>query len=177
MLNAWLQCYSGTRFDLEDPDPSTILIIDIAHSLSNLCRYGGHSDAFYSVAQHSVIVSDIVSPENAFEGLMHDAVEAYVGDMIKPLKALFPEYKFYERRLDAAIRNKFHIPLTPSEEVHEADTRLMYLEAKLLFGDMVELWEKSPYPKLDMDIREFLEPRKARELFLARFNSLSIKEF
>ncbi len=81
-----MQTFSRTMFYPLDPHPEDVHIVDIAHALANICRFGGHAKRFYSVAQHSVLVSRIVEPEDALHGLMHDAAEAYVGDVVRPIK-------------------------------------------------------------------------------------------
>src|SRR5690349_6806238 len=94
--------HSGVQFDLLKPDPSVVHLEDIAHALSHLCRYTGHCNRFYSVAEHSVIVSLMVPPSEpklAMQGLLHDATEAYVNDLARPLKDLLPEYKEIEMRV------------------------------------------------------------------------------
>lgn len=106
---AWIQTVSGTKVDLLDPKPDQILIEDIAHALSPICRFTGHVEKFMSVAHHSVIVSNLVDPEFAFDGLMHDATEAYVNDLSRPLKNLLPEYKVVEERFALAIAEKFGV--------------------------------------------------------------------
>lgn len=82
----WMQTYTGRVFWPLEPRPEDVDIVDIAHALANLCRYGGHSKVFYSVAHHSVLVSQIVPPADALWGLMHDSAEAYVIDLIRPIK-------------------------------------------------------------------------------------------
>lgn len=84
----WLQAHSGKAIDLLNPDPSSILIEDIAHSLARIGRYTGHTtgNSIYSVAQHSCIVAGLLPDELKFEGLMHDAHEAYIGDISTPVK-------------------------------------------------------------------------------------------
>ena len=94
--NTWFLTTTGRQFWPASPDPEQIQIEDIAHALSNLCRFGGHTREFYSVAQHSVLVSQNVPDDLRLVGLMHDATEAYCGDMIRPLKNVLPEFKELE---------------------------------------------------------------------------------
>ena len=124
---------SGLPFWPADPRPEDIRIEDIAAHLSRLCRFNGalRDDwDIYSVAQHSVLVSANVPPEYRLEGLLHDAAEAYLGDRVKPLKMLMPEYDEFEFKVDIAIRCKFGLPLTKSDVVREADYRAVLTERR-----------------------------------------------
>src|ERR687891_584660 len=113
----YLQTVSGRWVNPFDPDPEQLDPGDIARALANQCRFGGHCRVFYSVAQHSVIVSRFVEDhggdtEDAFAALMHDAAEAYLGDMPHPLKhrsALGAAFKAAEVHLEDAIRDRFRI--------------------------------------------------------------------
>lgn len=108
MPNNWFATNSGKKFSLLEVSQKNIDILDIGHSLGMLCRFNGHCDQFYSVAQHSVFVSHIIEPEFAFEGLMHDAAEAYLGDMIRPLKQIVRgEYMALETVVMREICKKF----------------------------------------------------------------------
>ena len=81
----WIQTYTKKKFDLLDPKPEMVCIEDVAHHLSNVCRFSGACSEFYSVAQHSVLVSEVCSPDSAVWGLLHDAGEAYYGDIVTPI--------------------------------------------------------------------------------------------
>lgn len=99
--------YTGKVFDFMDPRPEAICIEDIAHSLSHICRYGGHTPEHYSVAQHSCMVANLLvphGPDYALAGLLHDAHEAYIGDIVTPLKRLLPEIEDMEDAIDGAIQ-------------------------------------------------------------------------
>jgi hypothetical protein len=126
----WILTHSGKHFDFADPQPDQIDLLDIAQGLANECRYAGQSRVFYSVAQHCVIASHIVSPDHAIEALLHDAAEAYCKDIPKPLKRLLPDYQAVEARVDAAIREKFRLPATQSGQVKRADLILLATERR-----------------------------------------------
>lgn len=110
----FMQTVSGKAFWPLDPRADEVDIEDIAHALSMMCRFGGHILDFYSVAEHSVRVSEAIAEvggtiEEQFFGLLHDAAEAYIGDMVWPLKQA-PEvrgYKDVEKRVEAAIAERF----------------------------------------------------------------------
>ena len=90
MNGTWIQTSSGGKFYYDSDDTDCINIEDIAHALSNPCRFGGHSGRFYSVAQHSVVVAYLVEKELMLTALLHDASEAYVVDVPRPLKRILP---------------------------------------------------------------------------------------
>lgn len=127
---------SGIQLNLLDPRPQDIVIEDIAAALSKLCRYTGHCPRHYSVAEHSLMVaidSDITTchPLVQLEALLHDAAEAYVGDVAAPLKTLLGDtYRVIEARVDSAIRHRFGLPAAMSKEVHVADMRVALAEMR-----------------------------------------------
>lgn len=129
---------SGRYFDFRDPQPLTIE--EVAHALSKLCRFTGQCRRFYSVAQHSVHVSRLVPPHLALQGLLHDAVEAVLGDMSGPLKRLFPEYKALEHRVEAVILQGFGLPAQLDPLVKHADLVALRTEQRDLMHKEGGLW-------------------------------------
>ncbi len=174
----WMTTYTGTKFNPLKPTPEMIEIRDIAHALSLVCRWGGHTTEFYSVAQHCVCVSEICLPQDAKKGLLHDATEAYIGDMIRPLKYLKQMYKVYktiEGRIDNAIAVKVGLDsLDKPESVQWADTVMLAAEA-INLRKPVPQWAYdslqglgNPNIKFDFPWR----PEFAETQFINRFNLL-----
>lgn len=162
---------SGRYFDFLEPRALTLG--EVAHALGNLSRFTGHCREFYSVAQHSVLVSYIVPPELALWGLMHDAVEAVVGDMSSPLKRLFPEYKALEKRCEAVILAGFGLHGEVPPEVKRADLVALRTEQRDLMHKDGGLWTSldgiEPVPAKILP----LFPNSSRMLFIKRFEQLA----
>jgi uncharacterized protein len=158
---------SGEYFDFETPETSKISITDIANALSHICRFTGQCHTFYSVAEHSVHCSYLVPEEDAFAALMHDAAEAVMGDVSRPLKSLLPDYKRIERRVESAILAKFGLPVQMPASVKTADMQMLAIEQRLCMLNS-DAWPgidfKGEEPKLS-----FLPPPEAYSAFLARF--------
>lgn len=126
----FMQTYSGRKFWPLDPRAEDVCIQDIAHSLAMQCRYAGHCIRFYSVAEHSVLIARWLLDEGcgsdvALCGLLHDATEAYLVDLPRPVKSDMPRYKAAEARVWCAIADAFHIPEYVPAIVHEADNRIL----------------------------------------------------
>lgn len=157
-------------FDYERPEEYEYDIEEIALSLSHLCRYTGHVHRFYSVAEHSVLVSMIVPEKYALEGLLHDASEAFCGDVNKPLKEMLPGYKAIEERVQASISNHFGLVYPFPEPVHIADKQMYWAERKDVARSKVgdSLWNQE-----NAATRKVLpvgwEPYKAKRAFLNRY--------
>lgn len=155
------------------PSIEEIKIEDIAHSLSNICRWNGHTNEFYSVAQHSIFVSEQCNPDNALWGLLHDATEAYIGDMVRPLKLSGSQngYLKAEKTLMLCICEKFGLQKEMPIDVKEADNRILQTEAMQLISPLISgKWEiAEPY---DIVIDPY-HPRVAKAYFLERFNKLT----
>jgi len=139
---SWIQTFSGFAFNPFEPDENKICIQDIAHSLAHQCRFTGHSRQFYSVAQHCVEVASRVRPEFQAHALLHDASEAYLADVSRPLKQR-PEFAFYreaEAVLQAKIYQTFGLtPETPAP-VKVMDKRVLLMEADLLLSRCEWSW-------------------------------------
>ncbi len=166
-----IQTYSGAMFDFLDPDPDTILIEDIAHSLSLTNRFGGHTAKAYSVAQHCVLCAQMAPVGLRFQALMHDAQEAYVGDVATPLKQLLPDYQALEARVEGVIRDKFGLPREFDPRVKEIDVRMLATEAKHLGFHWWDSLPAAPYSS-DQLTFEVWEPEDSYGRFMGVFNVL-----
>jgi len=173
----WMISYKGRRLYPLDLRPEDIDIEEIAHSLSNLCRFGGHCKQFYSVAQHSVLVSNQCSPENRLVGLLHDATEAYCGDIVRPLKQHLPGFGIIENGVWTAIAAKFEIPFAIPEEIAREDARALLAEKRDLLTHHEHKWEfpQCAFPDLipNPETIEPWPPRNAESVFLSVFETLS----
>jgi uncharacterized protein len=170
----WMQTYTGRAFWPLAPQADDIDPADIAHALSMLCRYGGHVERFYSVAEHCVLMSYAVPPGYALWALLHDATEAYMGDMIRPLKRSMPEYQAAEARLSAVICDRFNLPHECPTWVKEADNRILRDErAALMEPPPLEWSALEDVPALGVDIQGW-PPAVAEMRYLGRLFELLI---
>ena len=160
----WMQTITGRIFWPIDPRPEDVCIEDIAHALSMMCRFNGHCKFFYSVAEHSVHVSNICSPENKRWGLLHDATEAYLADIVRPAKPYIDGYKPAETRLMIAICKKFGLPEIEPLEVKHADMAILADEANQVMGPHPEKWYLPVAPSGSVILG--LAPAKAKQFFL-----------
>jgi hypothetical protein len=136
----WMQTFTGRAFYPMAPQVGDVDQVDVAHALSLICRYGGHVKVFYSVAEHCVLMSYAVAPENALWALLHDATEAYLGDMVRPLKRMMPAYRDAENRLSDVIADRFGISRICPDEVKLADLRILHDERDVLMTDPPQSW-------------------------------------
>jgi uncharacterized protein len=177
----WIQTYSGRKFHPLNPQRSEVFIEDIAHALSMMCRYTGHTKKFYSVAEHSVRVAWRVMDlgadrRTALAALLHDASEAYLCDIARPVKMQpeFAAYRAAEAQLQSVVYGAFGIDAEPAL-VKRADLELLSTEAHELMAPLHPEWIKTvdlPEP-LPLDIALGWDPDTAEDLFLGLFVELA----
>lgn len=136
----WIQTYSGVPFDLTDPNPAAVNLTDIAHALGYLCRFTGHTIHPFSVAMHSLMVADLVPVEHRLQALLHDAHEAYVGDVSTPLKWEVPAFREVSDRVWHAVADAFNVPRELHPTVKAADRVMLMTERRDLLTACPEPW-------------------------------------
>jgi hypothetical protein len=158
MSSTWIQTYSGRKFDFASPDPEAVYLEDIGHSLAHQCRFNGHTLRFYSVAEHSWLVAkraiEIMAvgpdhPENGFAvkaaALLHDAAEAYIGDIVTPLRRMFGQDSVLfqiENSIMEVVSTRFHLARDPDvwALVKQADMDLLAIEQRDVMAPTPEPW-------------------------------------
>jgi uncharacterized protein len=169
---SWIQTYSGMRFNPTKPNIAAINLQDIAHALSRQCRFSGHVKNYYSVAEHSVLVSYLCDAKDALAGLLHDASEAYLVDIPAPLKrsGKFSAYLEFEKNMQIAICKKFGLEEAEPESVKLADKLILATEARDCLISIREDWvnESTPLPFKILG----MNPEEAENCFIKRFFEL-----
>ena len=179
MIENWIETRTGKRVSVENPQPDQFDIKDIAYALSNTCRFNGHCAGFYSVAEHSVAVALRLPPNLRLAGLLHDATEAYLGDIPSPIKQYLADYRQLERVFEDAIIRAFALELTENEwqQVKEADTDALFTEAHFLIPSRGADWTFFQGPKqFEVNYRltpVCLPPQGAYQLFMGMFYDLT----
>ena len=163
---------SGAWLDLLAPHASEFTIEDIAHGLAHQCRYAGQCRDFYSVAEHSLLVSDMVR-DDPLAALLHDAAEAFLGDITRPLKQMLPDYRRIEMEMQQAIFARFGVDPKSNPAIKNADLSILAAEQNQMMPAGTDEWARQdgivPAP---VKIR-FLSPQQAKAEFLQRFQTLS----
>jgi hypothetical protein len=174
----WIQTASGVQFWPLDPRPEEIKLEDIAHALSNLCRFGGHCRTYYSVAQHSVYAAENVAQQFKVQALLHDATEAYLIDVPRPIKRSLTNYHDIEAKLARVVSERFGVDLVNlPQEVKEADERMLMTEKRDITLPAPAPWTVAqgvsgePYSFI---IRPW-DPVIAKKLFLTSADVLGIR--
>lgn len=186
---SWLQAgfvrtYTGRKFYPLNPEPDQIDIVDIANSLAKICRYAGHLPWMYSVAEHSIHCSHLVKPDIMLEALLHDAAEAYISDLPRPVKRCLPEYKTLETKVEAVIAEKFQLAtdVLTHQAVKYVDNKILLKEFAVFFPTHVEDLNVDVTPSersfphiMDSPNYRPLDPEMAKQLFLQQYEILRRK--
>lgn len=168
----WMLMNSGQRYWPLDPRVGDFSLNDIAHGLAYTCRWGGQVDQFFSVAEHSVIVSRYVRPELRLAALLHDAAEAFVGDIPRPLKRILgANYKLIEDRTQTVIAMQYGFDKEMHPQIKEIDNRITVDERKSLFSNNDETlpWMFANDVSLGLEIINPLPPHQAKRLFMETY--------
>ncbi|MFA5241558.1 MAG: phosphohydrolase [Sulfuricella sp.] len=173
MSTLYVSTYLGNRFYPLEPRIVDVAIEDIAHGLSYQCRFNGQTSAFYSVAQHSLIVASLVPDELKFAALLHDAAEAYLGDMVKPLKVLLPSFSQIEDSVTQIIGQRFGVNLSHNPAIKRADLISLATEKRDLMPYSAEPWSYLEGVKPCHEIIRPMPPEEAKQAFLQQFEILS----
>lgn len=172
MNNTSIRTFTGNTFNYADPSYLSISLDDIAHSLSNICRFSGHVKTFYSVAEHSVRVSRLCLPENKLWALLHDASEAYCSDLPRPFKRMIgmEPYRTYEKRTMEVICERFGLSKGEPAEVKQADMIMLVTEQRDLMINAGPEW---------FDVKPLVAPiipwtsSVAKQSFIREFEELT----
>lgn len=167
-----IMLHSGAWLDLSSPATSDFSIEDIAHGLAHLCRYAGQCSDFYSVAEHSLLVYNMV-PEQGLSALLHDAAEAFLGDITRPLKQMLPDYRRIEQEVQSAILERFGLPLVSDPSIKQADLRVLAAEQQQIMPSGTDAWAQSAGIAPAPVVVRHLSPAAAKREFLIRFDALS----
>lgn len=175
LRNIYVSTHLGHRFYPQAPRIEDVAIEDIAHGLAFQCRFNGQTQHFYSVAQHSLMVANLVPRRLALAALLHDAAEAYLGDMVKPLKGLFPEFSRIEAEVMAIIGARFGVAASAFDDrqIKRADLIALATEKRDLMPNSSEPWGLldgvAPLPTRI----EAQSPQLAKQQFLGEFRRLA----
>lgn len=166
-----IKVFSGQYLDLLNPSPEMIDLKSIAHALANTCRFGGHCPRFYSVAEHSIHAASLATDKYRVAVLLHDAAEAYIGDIVKPLKLLLPDLRLIEHRIDLAIRHRFALTDYDHVEIKRCDQLMLKAEKVHFWPDDLEQWEG--FAGLEMPDVQIIEygPDEAERRFMDAYSS------
>ena len=173
---AWIESFSGLRVYPLAMTEKMVVIEDIAHALSMKCRYGGHCLKFISVAEHSVYVANVLAQMDKLElikwGLFHDAAEAYLPDVARPIKDHIQGFRAIEQQCERAIADKFNLcPKYIPKDVKHVDTSVLYREKEVVMRDGPEWSKVDVIPLPDLEIHCWT-PEEAEEQFMLMFNRL-----
>ena len=174
---SWIETFSGVKFNPLKPRVEDVRLVDIAHSLSQQCRYNGHTHSFYSVAEHSVVLTEYAlaqgrSVREAMTVLLHDASEAYVGDMVRPLKPFMGNFVDVENQIQRVICEKFDLIHPFPDWLKQIDKRILMDERAQIMLPSGHDWDLDAQP-LGVTIRGLM-PSRASDEFERLFDLLDL---
>lgn len=167
----WIATATGAEFDVLDPDPANVRLHDIAHALSRQCRYAGHCRQFYSVAEHCVHVARFLGrshPQLGLAALLHDASEAYLVDIPRPIKKAMPQYRDIEDRLMMAIGERYGFTWPMDARIVEIDNRILLDEVEQNMNPPPNIPWGIPGEPLGITL-QFWTPNIAQSWFIGEF--------
>ena len=175
MSDNWIQLHDGQVFDYDELSAEALTIDNIANALSKLCRFAGHVTRFYSVAEHSVYVSEHVPKKMRLAALLHDASESVLVDVPRPLKRMLPKYLDIEAKVMGLIANKYGFPWPMAHEIKVADIRMCLTESRLLTPSKAEGWglKVRPYRDFMRGGAIGLGSEAARLMFLTAYKTIT----
>jgi len=179
-LNNTIKVSAGHYVDLANPDPATIEVRSIAAALSKVCRFGGHCPQFYSVAEHCIHATAMACSEgytgdSLIAVFLHDAAEAYIGDMVKPLKVTMPQYGEAEQRIEAAIQAAFGVDFAKwMDVIKRFDRAMLKAEKVTMWPEDTEKWAGFSEIEDRVVKFQFWEPSQAEMQFLAMARTLQL---
>ncbi len=173
----WIETFTGRQFWPLDPRAEDVCIEDIAHALSLLCRFNGQCKCFYSVGEHSLLCSEMALKQGMGRrmellALLHDAAEAYISDVSRPVKPYVHNFNQIEEQVQKAVFDAFSIPEPDEDEkrlIEEIDLKVLAVEANVLMP--FNNWEL-PYPPTNRLAINALNPDDTEDSFLTRFQIL-----
>jgi len=169
----FITTYSGAKFFVKECNVQDIPITDVANALALNCRFNGHITRHYSVAEHCVLVSNLVSPENALYGLLHDYEEAFISDIPRPFKSAITGHEAFANKVMGNVCELYGLPLDIPEDVAYIDTHICAVEATALTLVTPE-WVGYYDPTVcSLDKIQCLDHIQARNAFMTRFNELT----
>lgn len=179
MLKRWIKTFSGKHLAIPRPVASAITIEDIARGLAHTCRFAGQVAFYYTVAQHSVLVAEIARtrlnrPDLYLKALLHDAHEAFMGDLATPYKAVIPGYSKVARALQEEIAEAFDLPTDGDDVIARADEIALLTEAYALTKIIPQDWERQPRERPVDEKFGPVTPPQAHNLFMAAYARRSV---
>lgn len=173
MTTPYVSTFLGNRFYPLVPRIDRVAIEDIAHGLAYQCRFNGQTQRFYSVAQHSLVVASLVPTDLRLAALLHDAAEAYLGDMVKPLKVLLPEFATIEDAVTGIIARTFDIDFSDYGPIKQADLIALATEKRDLMPHSAERWHYLDGIRPLPETINCMSPEDAKQAFMLEFNRLN----